>query len=884
MKVTEIRRRFLKFFEEKGHQVLRSDTLVPPTEDKSLLFTGAGMNQFKNEFMGRGKPGLKRAATSQKCLRTGDMENVGRTAYHHTFFEMLGNFSFGDYFKREAILWAWEFMTVEMKLSPDRLAVSVYEEDDEAFDIWHKEVGLDPKKIYRFGQHDNFWPADAPRLGPNGLCGPCSEIFYDWGPGTGCGKDTCNPSCDCHRYCEVWNLVFQQFERQEGGVLVPLPTRNIDTGMGLERMAAVMQGKHSNFDTDIFQPILRAIEQMAEKEYAPVRDTRQGVAFRRIADHVRAATFCIADGVLPGNTGRGYVLRKLIRRAVLDGGRLGLRQPFLYSLVPVVAKAMSDQYPDLTERRENIARLVKIEEERFHQTMGQGQSILEDVIAQMRKNNLDTLPGEEAFRLFDTYGLPLDVTESLVEDEGLKVDREGFEQEMERQRELSRKGTRITSDIFGGGPMAELRDQGAATVFEGYEKDYTDGRIIGLIVGDELCAEVGPEAPALIVLDRTTYYGESGGEVGDTGLLENDQARFEVTDSVRAEGMIIHSGKVTRGSLRMGDVVACRPDVARRAAIRRNHTATHLLHLCLREVLGQHAEQAGSLVAPERLRFDFHHTQGMSAQELRLVEDKVNEHVLGNDPVEWRVMPLNEARAAGAMALFGEKYGEEVRMLTVGGYSKELCGGLHCAATGDVGLFKILSESAVAAGIRRIEAITGLEALRHVRAQEDLIAAVSQALGAQEARMVERAEQLAAQVKELRKELQKARQASAPSAADLLQASRDVAGARVVSAKLEDAGTDELRVLVDQLRQTASSAAIVLGAVAEERVILVVAFTKDLVAKGLHAGKIAGEAAKLIGGGGGGRPDMAQAGGKDPAQLDAAIARAAEMIEQKLGG
>ena len=869
------------------------------------------MNQFKNEFMGRGQPGLKRAATSQKCLRTGDIDNVGRTAFHHAFFEMLGNFSFGDYFKREAILWAWQFMTAEMKIAPERLRVSVYEEDDEAFRIWEKKVGLDPKVIYRYGQHDNFWPADCPKNGPNGLCGPCSEIFYDYGADVGCRRPDCEPACDCGRFCEVWNLVFQQFDRKDGGVLEPLPMRNIDTGMGFERMTAVMQGVRSNYDTDLFTPILQAIERETDTAYAPVRAAREGVAFRRIADHARAAAFCIGDGILPGNTGREYVLRKLIRRAVLDGGHLGRKEPFLHRLVPVVARVMEDQYPELAEQREKIAGQIKLEEERFHQTLDQGQAILQQTIEQMRRSAVKKLPGSEAFRLFDTYGLPLDVTQSLLEDEGFETDATEFKAEMERQRELSRKGTKISSDIFGGGPITALKERGASTVFEGYESNEAEGSLLGIIrlvnedsaewtpklypirIGNtvlfmlELVAEITKGMDGVLVLDRTTFYGESGGEVGDTGYLEGPGAggaRFEVAKegALRAEGMVLHVGKVISGLFKVGNVLTTKPDVARRAAIRRNHTATHLMHHALREVLGKHAEQAGSLVAPERLRFDFHHTQAVTEEELRLVEDKVNEKILQNAPVGSRVMPIAQAKAEGAMALFGEKYGEEVRLLDIGGYSKELCGGLHCAATGDIGFFKIIAESSVAAGVRRIEAVTGLESLRQVRAKEELLRKLSEALGAPETRLVERAEQLARQLRDLRKDLQKARQSSGPGAAEYLKSAQEIGGVKVVAAKIAEAGADELRALVDQLRQMAPSVAIALGSASEDRVNLIVALSKDLVQRGLHAGKIAGEAAKLVGGGGGGRPDMAQAGGKDPAGLDKAIETAAKLIAEGL--
>ena len=884
MKAAELRNLYIEFFKGKGHRVVRSDSLAPPAEDKSVLFTPAGMNQFKNEFMGRGEPGFTRAVTSQKCMRTGDVEKVGRTAWHHTFFEMLGDFSFGDYFKHESIAWAWEFLTEVLKLPPERLRVSVYKDDDEAFDIWEKEIGLSPKVIHRFGEHENFWPADCPSKGPNGLCGPCSEIFYDYGEEVGCGKPDCDPSCECDRFCEIWNLVFQQFERHDGGVLETLPTKNIDTGMGLERTAAVLQGKRTSFDTDLFVPIIEAIEREADKAYAPVRETREGVAFRRIADHARAAVFCLSDGILPGNSGRGYVLRKLIRRAVLDGRRLDMREPFLYRLVPVITQIMGDQYPEVVARRENISRLIRIEEEQFITTLEHGMQMLQDMLEKLRRDASDTLSGADAFRLFDTYGLPLDVTASVLEDEGFGVDRDGFEQEMEGQRALSRKGTRIAEDIFAGGPAAALQEQGCVSEFAGYDEDETGARVIGIICDDELADEISAGAEAIVALDRTSFYAESGGQVGDTGVIEGDGIVFDVSDTQQTESLVLHIGKVRSGVLRQGDAVTAKPDVARRANIRRNHTATHLLHLALREVIGKHAEQSGSHVGPDRLRFDFMHTQAVTREELRLVEDRVNSLVLGNALVSCALTSPEEARAQGAMALFGEKYGEVVRLLNIGGYSRELCGGLHCSATGEIGLVKITAESSVAAGIRRIEAVTGMAAVKLVHEKEDLIRSACEALGAQEAQLAERAEHLNRQVKDLRKELQRARVSKAPSTDEYLQNAKEIGGAKIVAAKVADATADDLCELSDSLRKSGGPVGIVLGAASEGKVALLVAFTKDLVGKGCHAGKIAGAAARLCGGGGGGRPDLAQAGGKDPSGLDKALEKAVEMIDEALGG
>jgi alanyl-tRNA synthetase len=883
MNPSELRSLYLEFFEKKGHRIMRSDSLVPPSEDKSLLFTGAGMNQFKAEFMGRGEPDLKCATTSQKCLRTGDLDNVGRTAFHHTFFEMLGNFSFGDYFKREAIQFAWEFLVDVLKLPVRNLQVSVYEDDDEAYDIWHKEIGLDPTVIHRFGQHDNFWPADCPSKGPNGLCGPCSEIFYDWGPDGSCTDPNCNPSCDCNRFCEIWNLVFQQFDRQDGGALVPLPTKNIDTGLGFERLTAVMQGKRNNFDSSLFTPIIAAIERETDLAFEDVRDKREGVAFRRIADHVRAAIFCISDGILPGNSGRDYVLRKIIRRAVLDARRLGMEDPMLYRLVPVITKIMGGQYPEVVEQRENIARLIQAEEKRFFQTLDQGMGILQEMMDKVRGEGASALSGVDAFKLFDTYGLPIDVTESVLEDEGLKVDMEGFEKEMEGQREKSRAGTKIAGDIFGGGPVATLREQGADSTFTGYEEDATDARILGMVAGEDIVDTLPEGAEGAVIIDRSPFYAEAGGEVGDTGIIDGEGFSFHVSDTRKMEGLICHIGKVSQGTLAKGANVVARANVARRADIRRNHTATHLLHKALQGILGPHAQQSGSYVGPDRLRFDFTHPQAMTADELRLVEDAAVRSVLENRHVSATVMSLDAARAKGATALFGEKYGDEVRVVEVEDTSMELCGGLHCAFTGEIGAIKIISESSVAAGIRRIEGVTGMAAVKHIHTKEDTLRQVCAALSAQETQAIDKAIQMNQQIKDLRKEVQRARQSAAPSAEDYLKDAKEIGGAKIVAAKIDGATADDLRAIADQLRKAGDGIGIILASAAEGKVLLIVAFTKELVAKGCHAGKIAGAAAKLCGGGGGGRPDMAQAGGKNPDGIPKALEEAVKMAEEMLG-
>jgi len=882
VKTDEIRERFLAFFEERGHARLPSDSLVP-ANDPTLLFTGAGMNQFKDEFQGKGRvrQGVTRAATSQKCFRADDLDRVGHTVCHHTFFEMLGNFSFGDYFKREAIVWGWELLLDGYGFDPADLSVSVYEDDDEAHTIWREVIGLPEARIYRFGEHDNYWPADAPSTAPAGtLCGPCTEIFFDYGPGKGCGRPECDPSCDCDRYVEIWNLVFQQFMKQGDGSLEPLPTQNIDTGAGLERLAAVLQGVASDYETDIFVPIVRQIVGLAGRE--PVPGTPDKVRIHRIADHVRGAVFCICDGVLPGNKGRGYVLRRVLRRACRDGNEMGLDEPFLYRLVPTVVEAMRGGYPELVERRENVARIVRAEEEGFLTTLTRGSAILAERIDALRAAGGEALPAEAAAELWDTYGFPFEMTQQICAEHGLSADREGFEAAMAERQAGS--GAMAGGQVFDTSALAQVKGLVEPTEFVGYRDAAADAAVVALVVDDTLVDEAPEGSDVVVVLDRTPFYGESGGQVGDTGCIESGDARVEVADTTRADGYFHHHGRVVRGTLRTGDAVRAAIDGDRRAAIRRNHTATHLLHWALRKVLGEHVEQAGSLVAPDRLRFDFTHFAPMTVQEVERVEALVNERILENAEVAAEQTSLDAARARGAMALFGEKYGEVVRLVSVGDFSRELCGGTHCARTGDIGLFKIVSETGIAAGVRRIEAVTGAVAYRRMVDLEVKLGRLAQVLKAPRERLVERAQEVIDEARELARELEKAKRQSFAGAAGAgpFQERARVGDTVIIAGSLPDAKPNDLRIASDQLRKQHGSVAILIGTASSSSANLLCSLSKDLVERGLHAGNVVKQAARLIGGGGGGRPDMAQAGGKKPDGLDAAIDAGVESLKQQL--
>lgn len=882
MPAAEIRERFLRFFERHGHTIVPSSSLIPK-DDPTLLFTNAGMVQFKDVFTGKEKVPYRRATTAQKCMRAGgkhnDLENVGKTARHHTFFEMLGNFSFGDYFKREAIHFAWTFLTEELGLPRDRLWATIYRDDDEAFRLWQEVTGIPAQRIVRLGEKDNFWA-----MGDTGPCGPCSEIVYDRGEEFRCGAETCAiGACDCDRWLEIWNLVFMQFNRDESGRLEPLPRPSIDTGMGLERIASVMQGVGSNFDTDLFRPLLRAVEDLTGRPY---EGGEAGFPFRVIADHARACTFLIADGVLPSNEGRGHVLRRILRRAVRFGRILGLAEPFLYRLVDTVGEVMGDAYPEVRQRADYVRRVIRGEEERFFRTLDQGMAILAEVIERARQRGDGLIHGEEAFVLYDTYGFPLDLTEDAAEEAGLRVDREGFERAMAVQRQRARAAREVEEGWDPGSPLALALADEPATEFTGYERLEDEGTVRLLVRRDEPAERAGAGEEVGVILDRTPFYAERGGQVGDTGWLETPRARLEVLDTqLLPGGRILHKARVVEGTVQAGDRARARVDAARRAAIMRNHTATHLLHAALKRVLGDHVNQAGSLVAPDRLRFDFTHFEAPTAGQLRAIEDEINQQILRGIPVRWYWTSLEEALEAGAMALFGEKYGSEVRVVQIGDYSLELCGGTHVASTSDIGLFKFTAEGSVAAGVRRVEAVTGWGSLEYLRRQEAVLDRLAGTLRVPVDDLPARLEALVESHRELERQLRQLHRRLARQAADgLLEAAPQLAGVRVIAGELPVDDAEVLRETADYLRQRAGEAAVLLGARAGERALLVAAVTPGAQQRGLHAGRLVGEVARQVGGGGGGRPDLAQAGGRDPGRLPEALEYGRRLWMEQLAG
>ena len=862
----ELRSLFLEFFRSSGHEVVPSSSLVP-ADDPTLLFTNAGMVQFKDVFLGIEKRPYVRAVSSQRCVRAGgkhnDLENVGYTARHHTFFEMLGNFSFGDYFKREAIRFGWEFLTGTLRLPAEKLWVTVFEDDNEAADIWLKEIGVDPSRFSRIGAKDNFW-----QMGDTGPCGPCSEIFYDHGPSVAGGPPG-TPEADGDRYIEIWNLVFMQYNRAADGTLTPLPKPSVDTGMGLERLAAVMQGVCSNYDIDLFRNLIRAAA-----ELAAVQDTDNS-SLRVIADHIRSCAFLITDGVTPSNEGRGYVLRRIIRRAVRHGHALGLDEPFFYKLVAPLVQEMGAAYPELARAQAQVERVLFREEERFRETLGEGMRILQQEAVALSDK---LIPGEVAFRLYDTYGFPVDLTQDYARERGLEVDMEGFEQAMERQRERARAASQ-----FGVAHASPTGIEGH-TEFTGYEATRDCGKVMALYRGEAIVSELHAGEQGTVVLERTPFYAESGGQVGDRGVLRSTQACFEVRDTKKLGGDVYgHVGELATGVLRVGDTVSAEVDEAARQATALNHSATHLLHAALRVVLGEHVTQKGSLVNAERLRFDFSHFSPMSREELLRVERLVNDQIRANAPAEIRVMAFEEARASGAMALFGEKYGDEVRVLRIGDFSTELCGGTHVRRAGDIGLFKILYEAGVAAGVRRIEAITGAAAVAAVEAQEEALGRIASLVKGGREDVEDKVQQLIERSRKLEKELEQLKGKLASSqGSDLASQARDVGGMKVLAARLDGADAKALRDTVDQLKNKLGSAVVVLAAVSDGKVSLVAGVTADAMQK-VKAGELVNSVAMQVGGKGGGRPDMAQAGGTDPTRLDAALAAVPAWVNERLG-
>ena len=861
----ELREAFLGYFRSRGHEVVASSSLVPGN-DPTLLFTNSGMVQFKDVFLGADPRSYTRAVTSQRCVRAGgkhnDLENVGYTARHHTFFEMLGNFSFGDYFKREAISFAWEFLTREMGLARDRLWITVFEDDDEAADIWRRDIGIDSSRIVRCGEKDNFWS-----MGDIGPCGPCSEVFYDHGPEVAGGPPG-SPDEDGDRFVEIWNLVFMQFNRDADGNMSRLPKPSVDTGMGLERAAAVLQGVHGNYEIDLFRNLIRRAAELTGAE------DQSDKSLRVIADHIRSCAFLIVDGVLPSNEGRGYVLRRIVRRAIRHGHRLGMREPFFHRLVADLEAEMGQAYPELAERRAVVERILRQEEDRFAVTLDQGMGMFEGELAHLRGS---IVPGEVVFRLYDTFGFPEDLVADVARERGLSVDHEGFEREMAAQRERARSGSRFAA-------VRDRRDAvEGASEFTGYDRLRDRARVVGLYVDDQPVKVLDPEDHGAVVLERTPFYPEGGGQVGDRGHLRGSGWRFEVSDTRSSASAIVHYGVATEGRIRIGDEIDAAVEADARRDTARNHSATHLLHAALREVLGSHVQQRGSLVAPDRLRFDFSHFEPVGPVARQEIERLANAWILDNVEVRTETMRLDDALERGAIAFFGEKYDSNVRVLAIGDVSLELCGGTHVVRSGDVGLFKIVSETGIAAGVRRIEAVTGAGALAWVSALEEREARVMALMKSDPENLEERVGQVVMRARELERELEKARGKLAVQEGEtLLRQTVDVEGLRVLAARCEAASPKALREMLDRVRSRIEHGLVVLGSVDGEKVSLVAGVSRDLTDR-VQAGPLINFVAGQVGGKGGGRPDMAQAGGNDPSNLEPALASVEDWVRERLG-
>jgi alanyl-tRNA synthetase len=869
MKGSEIRAKFIKFFEGKGHTAVHSFSLIPEN-DPSLLLIGAGMAPLKPYFTGAKTPPNRRMVSCQKCVRTGDIERVGETARHHTFFEMLGNFSFGDYFKKEAIAWGWEFLLQELKLDPAKLWVSVYEEDQEAWDIWHRDIGLPPERIVRLGKEDNFWEIGV------GPCGPCSEIYYDMGPELGCGNPDCKPGCDCDRYLEIWNLVFTQFDKDEEGNYNPLPSPNIDTGMGLERVAAVMQGVSTIYDCDLIYPLIQHFAALAGVEY---KDTAYTRSLRIMGDHFRAVAFMLADGILPSNEGRGYVLRRLLRRAVRYGMLCGIEGSFLHTAVKPLQDIFGDHYPELLANGQHLVTTIKAEEERFLTTLQGGMELLKSELDRVGEGGV--LTGEAAFRLYDTFGFPLELTVEIAGERKIQVDEDGFRKALEVQRSQAR-AAREQVDAMHVGDTAALVADLPATEFLGYGSLSASAKILAILAQGEKVERAETGQSVLLVLDKTPFYAEGGGQVGDGGAIHSAAGRGEVETVTRIEDVFLHHCTVVQGHVQVGDNVTAEVSVRRRD-IQANHTATHLLHKVLRQVLGEHVRQAGSLVEAERLRFDFTHPGALTPEELARVEREVNALIGADLPVSAQEVSMEEARKQGAMALFGEKYGDKVRMVSVGDVSRELCGGTHVPSTARIRGFKILSEAGIGAGVRRIEAVTGSGMLRHFLTMAATLDGAAAAAKTRPELLVSRIQELQEELREQRRQVEKLQaRLMALETGSLADAAQEVDGVKVLTRRVDAPDMASLRLQAEQVLAKLGSGVAVLGAVQDGKVNLVAAASKDLVGRGIHAGKIIGVVAKIVGGGGGGRPDMAQAGGKDASQLEAAFAQVPSLVSQQL--
>jgi alanyl-tRNA synthetase len=875
MGLNQLRHAFLKFFEEKDHLIMPSASLVPKS-DKSLLLINSGMAPLKAYFTGQETPPSPRVTTCQKCIRTPDIDIVGKTARHGTFFEMLGNFSFGDYFKREAIVWAWEFVTEVLKLPLERLWVTIYLEDDEAYEIWTDVVGLDPQRIVRMGKEDNFWEIGV------GPCGPCSEIFFDRGKEHGCGSDNCAIGCDCDRFVEFWNLVFTQFDRDEEGNYHPLEHPSIDTGMGLERIAAIMQGVNSLFEVDTIKNIMKEASRISGIRYGDNANT--DISLRVITDHIRGTVFMISDGIIPSNEGRGYVLRRILRRAARHGKLIGIKNMFLSDLAKIVIRESGDAYPELREKQQYILKVIQVEEERFNETIDQGLIILKGYIDNIKKAKFKVLDGKSAFRLYDTYGFPLDLTREILEEEGFDVDEAGFNAEMKDQRERARSAREETNYMGEEDPIYGLLKPDEKTDFVGYHTLNIRSRVIGLIKDNQRVDSANQGDHVLVILDKTPFYAESGGQIGDRGLLQTDEVTVEIEDVNKLHGdHIVHKGKVLYGTIRTNQELEAKVLTEERLSTARNHSATHLLHKALKEVLGDHVEQAGSLVAPTRLRFDFSHFAPLTDEEIDRVEGIVNKKIMEALSIDIIETTYDDARSLGAVALFGEKYGDIVRVVKMGDYSIELCGGTHLSNTGQAGLFKIISETGIAAGVRRIEAVTGSGAIQWVKQQNELINQVSEVLKTNPTGVIQKAKGIMEQVKEYEHEIQILKRQLMQGTVDMLMSDRkSINGIQFITGNVERQDMNTLRDTADILRNKLKSGVVVLASEYQGKVNMIAAATKDMIGKGIHSGNLIREVAKVTGGGGGGRPDMAQAGGKDPLKISQALDKVEVILAHQL--